>query len=255
MPFSVCRLSVVAMRHDPELISEMSSQVLGGEAVEILETRGEWWRVKHLNDDYEGWVFSRQFTAPVETPPPPAVFYTDDLCGEAVHEEMRIALPLGTPLPDFKEGLFSLGGAKWTWHGATRTVATGQPDKAALFAFARRFLHAPYMWGGRTVFGIDCSGFVQSVLGFFGVRLPRDSKMQSSHGAEVPERACAVPGDLFFFGSDIKGIYHVGLLLPCSEIIHASTMVRIDDITDEGIRNRETGEISHHTTVIRRVLS
>jgi cell wall-associated NlpC family hydrolase len=84
--------------------------------------------------------------------------------------------------------------------------------------------------------------------------LPRDSKMQSTHGIEVPGRASAIPGDLFFFGSDMKGIYHVGLLLPCSEIIHASTMVRVDDITDEGIRNRETGEISHRTAAIRRVL-
>jgi cell wall-associated NlpC family hydrolase len=254
MPFSVCRLSVVAMRHDPELISEMSSQVRGGEAVEILEERDQWWRVKHLTDDYEGWVFSRQFTAPSEAPPPAAIVFTDDLCGEAVHGDLRIVLPLGSPLPGFKDGVFTLGGAQWGWHGTTRTVAEGPPDKNEIFTFARRFLHAPYCWGGRTVFGIDCSGFVQSVMSFFGMRLPRDSKMQSTHGTEVPDRASAVPGDLFFFGSDMKGIYHVGLLLPCSEIIHASTMVRVDDITDEGILNRETGEISHRTAVIRRVL-
>ena len=86
MPYSVCRLSVVAMRHDPDLKSEMSSQVRGGEAVEILEERDGWWRVKHLVDDYEGWVFGRQFTAPGEAPPSAAIVFTDDLCAPRLFE-------------------------------------------------------------------------------------------------------------------------------------------------------------------------
>lgn len=219
-----------------------------------MEECGQWWRVRLLADDYEGWVNGRQFGSRTNTAPAAATVFTDDLCGAASHDEIQIALPLGAPLPDFKDGKFSLGGAVWTWKGATRVVPAGPPDKAALFAYARRFLHAPYLWGGRTVFGIDCSGFVQSVMAAFGARLPRDSKLQAACGTEVQGRAAAVPGDLMFFGSEEHGIYHVGLLLPCSEIIHASTMVRVDDITDEGIRNRETGEISHTTAAIRRVL-
>ena len=91
-------------------------------------------------------------------------------------------------------------------------------------------------------------------MGAFGIRLPRDSKLQAEKGAPVADLAAAVPGDLAFFGSPAQGVYHVGLLLPCGEIIHASSMVRVDDLTDEGIRVRKTGEITHHTVAIRRVL-
>lgn len=254
MPFALCRLSVVAMRREADLISEMTSQVRGGEAVEILEMCGQWWRVRLLADEYEGWVNSRQFTVPADTAPPAAVVFTDDLCGAAALCEVSIALPLGTPLPDFKDGKFTLGGESWDWKGAVRSAPAGPPDKAAVFAYAKRFLNAPYCWGGRTLFGIDCSGFVQSVLAAFGVRLPRDSKLQAAQGTPVADRTASVPGDLAFFGSPELGIYHVGLLLPCGEIIHASNMVRVDDMTDEGIRNRETGESTHRTQEIRRIM-
>jgi cell wall-associated NlpC family hydrolase len=254
MSFAVCRLSVIPVRLEPDHLAEIISQVRGGEAVEILEESGPWWRVRQLADDYEGWVNGRQFGRLVEDAPAAAAVFTDDLCGIAFRGSLQIALPLGAPLPDFHDGEFVLGGEKWQWPGAVRRIPAGPPDKAALFAYARRLLHAPYLWGGRTAFGIDCSGFVQSVMAAFGVQLPRDSKMQSTRGAEISGPASAAPGDLVFFGVEETGITHVGLLLPGREIIHASTMVRIDDLTDEGIRNRETGELSHRTAAIRRVL-
>jgi hypothetical protein len=254
MPFAICRLSIIPVRREPDFFSEMTTQVRGGEGVEILEDAGHWWRVRLLADDYEGWVTGRQFTLPEESPPAPPAVFTDDLCGEAVRDDYRIALPMGTPLADFHDGKFTLGGDRWTWRGNVRCIPEPPPDGIHLFAYARRFLFAPYQWGGRSVFGIDCSGFVQSVFRAFGVPLRRDSKMQVEQGTAVPDRAAAVPGDLAFFGTPELGVGHVGLLLPCSEIIHASTFVRIDDMTDDGIRNRETGEISHRTVAFRRVL-
>ncbi len=254
MPFAVCRLSIVPVRREADLVSEMTTQVRGGEGVEILEEKGSYWRVRLLADDYEGWVTARQFTPSAAEPPLAASVFTDDLCGEAVCEDRRVVLPLGAPLPDFHDGSFRLGGDTWKWSGRTRCAPAGPPDLSELLAYARRFFWAPYQWGGRSVFGIDCSGFVQSVFGAFGVRLLRDSKLQAGQGTPVSGRAEAAPGDLLFFGSPELGIWHVGLQLPCSEVIHASTMVRIDDMTDEGIRNRETGQISHRLVAVRRVL-
>jgi cell wall-associated NlpC family hydrolase len=254
MPFAVCRLSVVPVRLHADLVSEMTTQVRGGEGVEILEDRSPWWRIRLLADGYEGWVHSRQFTAAIDVAPVAPAVFTDDLCGEAIREDARIILPLGAPLAGFQNGKFLLGNDQWTWSGKTRTAPAGPPDKAELLAYARRFLNAPYHWGGRTAFGIDCSGFVQSVFSAFGVQLLRDSKQQATEGAPVAGLGAAVPGDLLFFGSPELGIYHVGLLLPCSEIIHASTMVRIDDMFADGIRNRETGQVTHNLEAIRRVL-
>ncbi len=254
MSFAVCRLSVVPVRLHADLISEMTSQVRCGEAVEILEQKGHWWRVRLLDDGYEGWVHGRQFTTPADAAPPPVTVYTEDLCGEAARGAERIILPLGSPLRDYKDGRFLLGTDDWSWPGKVRTATATAPDKAEILAYARRFLHTPYHWGGRTLFGIDCSGFIQSVFRAFGVSLPRDSKQQALRGAAVAGLGTAVPGDLLFFGSPEFGITHVGLLLPCSEIIHASTMVRVDDLLPEGIRNRETGEITHRLDCVRRVL-
>jgi cell wall-associated NlpC family hydrolase len=254
MPFAVCRLTVAPVRLHADLISEMTTQVRDGEVVEVLEDQNPWWRVRLTADGYEGWVHSRQFTAAMDTAPAAATVFTDDLCGEAVRDEFRIILPLGSPLPGFKDGKFLLGTEWWAWNGRTRTAPGAPPDKADLLSYARRFLHTPYHWGGRTLFGIDCSGFVQSVFSAFGIQLLRDSKQQATQGTPVAGLGMAVPGDLIFFGSQELGIYHVGLLLPCSEIIHSSTMVRVDDLFAEGIRNRETGQISHRIEAIRRVL-
>lgn len=254
MPFATCRLSLIPVRREPDLVSEMTTQIRCGESVEILESKGAYWRIRLLTDDYEGWVTARQFGSPCECPPPAVSHFTDDLCGTSTCGDRHLVLPLGSPLPDFKDGSFLLNGERWPWSGNVRTLPAGEPDLAALIAYARRFLHAPYHWGGRTVFGIDCSGFIQSVFRQFGIPLLRDSKQQATQGTAVATLAEAVPGDLLFFGSEALGIYHVGLLLSCGEVIHASTMVRVDDISDEGIRNRETGELSHRLVSIRRML-
>ena len=257
MTFAACRLSLAPMRREPDVVSEMVNEVRAGEGVAILETRGNFHRARLLVDGYLGWIDARQFTRPADAPPPVASWLTDDLCGAATCGECAVAFPMGTPLPEFDpaDGSFALDGTRWQWQGRVREVpAVPSPDVDAVLAYARRFLRTPYRWGGRSVFGIDCSGFASSVLRAFGIPIARDCVQQIDGGTPVPDLAEAVPGDLVYFGATGEAAHHVGILLPDGEILHASAMVRIDDLTKDGIVNRESGTLTHELKAIRRYL-
>ena len=258
MTFAACRLSLAPMRREPDVVSEMVNEVRAGEGVAILESRGNFHRARLLVDGYLGWIDGRQFTKPVDAPPPVASWITDDLCGTATCGDWTVAFPLGTPLPEFEpaDGSFVLDDARWTWQGSVRKLpaADATPDVAAVLAYARRFLRTPYRWGGRSVFGIDCSGFASSVLRAFGIPVARDCVQQIDGGTPVADLAAAVSGDLVYFGATGEAAHHVGLLLPGSEILHASAMVRIDDLSADGIMNRESGTLTHELKAIRRYL-
>jgi gamma-D-glutamyl-L-lysine dipeptidyl-peptidase len=253
MSFAACRLSLVPVRRHGDLLSEITTQVLLGEWVEMLEEGRAFCRVRLLRDGYEGWIDRRQFTRWLDTAGDAAVHFSDDHCGAAEGAQCRMALPLGTPLPGFADGKIQLAGETWAWAGRVRTVPPGPVDRAALTATAQRYLHTPYLWGGRTVFGIDCSGLTQSAYAVHGVQLLRDARQQITQGTEITAEE-ALPGDLVFFASAALGVHHVGMVLAQGAVIHASSMVREDDLVAEGIRHRETGEITHPVHSFRRVL-
>ncbi|HSI91779.1 MAG TPA: C40 family peptidase, partial [Adhaeribacter sp.] len=116
------------------------------------------------------------------------------------------------------------------------------------------FLRAPYVWGGKSVFGIDCSGFVQQVMGVCGVQMPRDAWQQVAIGEEVHFATLAQPGDLAYFENAEGRIIHVGILLENQQIIHAHGEVRIDYLDHYGIYNQQRKRYSHRLRLIKRVL-
>ncbi|MFM7310155.1 MAG: C40 family peptidase, partial [Flavobacteriales bacterium] len=239
-----CNLPVIPMRFEPNDRSEMTSQILFGERFEILDQQGKWHLVRTLHDQYEGWIDSKQQGEGVDHPSndwvsSPAAIFLESVSGQ------RILIPGGSLLRES----FDIAGNTFTT--AANSAALHLRD------VAMSYLGAPYLWGGRTILGIDCSGFSQVVYRILGQSIPRDAWQQAGLGEEVSFVDEAQPGDLAFFDNAEGKIIHVGLILDRLEdslrIIHASGMVRIDTLDHQGIFNQETGEYSHNLRIIKRL--
>jgi gamma-D-glutamyl-L-lysine dipeptidyl-peptidase len=130
----------------------------------------------------------------------------------------------------------------------------GQYDGSRILRSAKEWWNAPYLWGGKTIFGVDCSGFVQTVFKTFGIKLLRDAYQQAEQGSLINDLSKAREGDLAFFKNENGKVIHVGILMDKENIIHASGKVRADKIDDEGIINSETGKRTHWLHSIKRII-
>ncbi len=245
------------MRQAPDLVSEMISQLLFAETFEVLETESRYARIRSAHDGYEGWIDLRQA---VELTERDYAWLRDDshhavatsTTGEASNGTRTQPVLRGTRLPGFGNGKFALPDEMWWFRGEARRRCGLALD--AFLSSVHEYEHTPYLWGGRSPFGIDCSGLVQMAYGAFGVRLPRDSSQQRECGKAVDDLQATEPGDLAFFGSSMDGSSHVGIVMPNQRIMHASSSVRHDRLEAEGIRHDETDELTHITTCYRRVV-
>jgi hypothetical protein len=255
MQHAISLLAVVPMRKEPSHRSEMVSQLLFGEFVKMGERKDDFVPVISLFDNYEGWVQINQLT-PIDAGEErqPAGYLTQ-FCGQVIVDGKSITIPFGAPL-------YSLG-ATPVHFGNRRLHGTLSPDvvwpvegkafsPVNLQPVIDLFLNSPYLWGGKSVFGTDCSGFVQQVFKLFGVKLLRDAYLQAEQGLLVEDFDKTVFGDLLFFQNEKGRVMHVGILLFNNQIVHASGRVRIDNLDKEGIINHETGERTHRFHSIRR---
>ena len=253
--FGICRVSVAPMRSEPSDKSENSSQLLFGDFIEVLEKQERWWYIKAAFDNYEGWVDFRQLVVISQEEylqgkdvkylsPSQALSIVNDL------DNNKIYLSPGSNLPGYSEGSCYLGNQRYTV--SFDPIVPQLPDTNILISTALFFLNTPYLWGGRTFFGIDCSGFVQNVFKLNGINLKRDAWQQAEQGKTLDFLQEARPGDVAFFDNDEGRITHVGIMLNSSEIIHASAKVKIDPIDTQGIYSNELGKYTHKLRIIKR---
>jgi len=245
----ICVVPVAPIRAEGSHRAEMVSQILFGETATIIHETKDFYQIQMHQDEYEGWCQKLQLQILPEGAAIITKGYTVNWVNSAVFNGQAIQLPMGTPIVSDAHANFEL-----TYTSAILDSVNNKPTQAAIEALASKFLGTAYLWGGRTVFGIDCSGFVQMVFKLFNIILPRDAYQQALMGEDVGFLAEARCGDLAFFDNEQGKITHVGILLSPHKIIHASALVRIDPIDQAGIVSSSTGLRTHQLRTIRRVV-
>lgn len=257
MKKGICTLSIVPVRLDPDDKSEMVSQLLFGETYRVLKKNGKWCQIQMASDDYSGWIDLKQHTLitdkEFEKLQEESAYLAYDLSCHTDINDYQQALLMGSSLPHFDGMTFKVGGKKGLYNG--QVVEPGlEKNHLHIIKIAKRYLNAPYLWGGRSPFGIDCSGFTQMVYKFVGIYLKRDTYQQAQEGRLVQMLASAKEGDLAFFVNKDDRISHVGILMGNDQIIHASGKVRIDRIDNYGIYNESASKYTHKLSLIKRLI-
>jgi cell wall-associated NlpC family hydrolase len=245
----ICIVPVAPIRAEGSHRAEMVSQILLGETATVLNETKDFFQIQMHQDGYEGWCQKLQLQILPEGATIVTKGYTSNWVSSAVLNGQPIQLPLGTPIVSSAQANFEISYADAVLDPINNTF-----NPAALEIVAKQFLGTAYLWGGRTVFGIDCSGFVQMVFKLFNINLPRDAYQQAEVGEDVGFLAEAKPGDLAFFDNEQGKITHVGILLSPQSIIHASAIVRIDPIDQAGIVSSSSGLRTHQLRTIRRIV-
>lgn len=257
MSFVTCPFSIVPVRKEPGDRAELVTQWLFGETATVLEREAKWSRLRFTHDTYEGWVDNKQMTTSSAELPASAMRSAEASVVVNIGGT-ELVLPMGAVVqfPDEVGPAMATNGTPKT-KGQTSRDLKGPANLIAM-QLTRKFIGVPYLWGGRTPWGVDCSGFIQMIYLLGGVQLPRDAYQQAEVGAAVGSLDLAEPGDLAFFDNDDGRITHVGFVLPGPNgvfIVHASGHVRLDNLDQEGILHMEEKRYSHKLRTIKRVVS
>lgn len=252
--FGICILAIIPLRCEPNDRSEIVSQVLFGEHFEILEHNKQWSKIKIHFDEYEGWIDSKQFQfisqENFNTLSDEAIILNADLVEYITTPNNTLqAITIGASLSflnhvDINISNFEFEGLR----------LSGAKPKSNIVNTAFQYLNSPYLWGGKTPFGIDCSGFTQMVYKLNGYKLLRDASQQATQGEVLSFIEESEPGDLAFFDNEEGNIIHVGIILENNYIIHSSGKVRVDRLDHLGIYNAEINKHTHRLRVIKKVI-
>ncbi len=251
MVFVISIVAVCPLRSEASHRTEMVSALLLGEAAEVLEREKDFIKIRCLYDDYIGWAQASQLTEESEdiAARKPASFTFKRNTTVRING-IETYVSVATPVFDTAE--FNNYKIEYNEEETLLFEPSFFTDEVIQMT-SMLYENVPYLWGGKSSFGIDCSGFVQQVYKLFSKPLPRDAYQQATCGEVVHFLQEAKCGDLAFFDNEEGRIVHVGILLGADEIIHASGTVRVDTIDSFGIINRTTGQRTHKLRVIKRV--
>jgi len=251
MDLLICNNTYIALRASPSHKSEMVSQILFGERFTITDSSVNWLKVETLFDAYSGWIDSLHGGFCGWQEETQGIVTGQTLTCIREDGSLMTLFP-GSELFDLSDDLtvFSIGNQTYRLKGTQVSLLT---PHASVTETALQFLNTPYLRGGRTPAGTDCSGLVQTVFKVHGIALPRDSHVQATRGTAINFFSEAEPGDMLFFSGADDEISHTGILLDRETVIHASGSVRKDRIDHQGIWRDEAGRYTHMLRLIKRI--
>ena len=238
MSFGIISLNIVPVRRESNAKSEMINQLFFGETIRVIKFLKKWSKIRSNIDNYEGWIrnlhFKKISSKENKSLSKNKVFSNSEMLVNS--SENQIIIPTGSLINNLKFLNYTNNNVE---------------EKKSTLNVALSFLNSPYLWGGKTKFGTDCSGFTQSVFKTRNIILPRDASDQVKEGVNIKNDWKSL--DLAFFGDNKKNISHVGMLIGNNKIIHAYGKVRIDKLDEKGIFNEEENRITHFLQIIKRI--
>ena len=264
--YAVAHATITPVREEPSEAAEQATQLLFGEVCEVIDHLPSWTKIRSTVDGQVGWVSSWMLTS-IDTPYPlpTAVVVSPMAVATPKDGGAALVLTLGTRLPHYADGIFEVLGQQYLIDSTCVNCTTQLPNddlsraelRNNVCAVAQTLLNTSYLWGGKNMMGLDCSGFTQVVYAAMGINILRNAREQITQGEVVSSLSDVLPGDLAFFNHadrdpEATNITHVGLLLSPTEIIHcAGGCVHIDRITADGIYT-SSGHKTHHLVQINR---
>lgn len=238
MDKGICSVTVAPVRAEASDRAEIVTEILFGESADILEVNKNWTKIKMHYDGYEGWMDTKQL--------------------RPVADEMLAKRKVTIVTEDFSSVMMNDGKTLLSMGSEVEFPAVASRRshdvRESIALTAKEFINVPYLWGGKSFFAVDCSGFTQLVYKIHEIRLPRDASQQVNVGESLSFVEESRPGDLAFFENPEGKIIHVGIMLESQRIIHASGKVRIDTLDSTGIFNKELNKHTHKLRVIKSVI-